>query len=154
MAGNITVQSSIVIHKDIDSVFSYISDLRQDKNWRKEINETTLSTPGPALNSIATESSFLSKRVPDNKIKLQCVSYQSNNIIVHHSLPDERFSLMNSRQVEAMPDGQTRFIYEIAFDVNIVKHGLGFALPAFLVKYYTAQTMNKYLKKLKQVLEN
>ena len=153
-AKNITVSSSIIINKDVHSVFSYVADLRLDKNWRKEINDTTLSTASPELSSIATESTFLSKKVPDNKIKLKCTIYQQDDLVVHESLPDEPLYLMNSRQVEPMPDNTTRLTYTIEFDTAIVKFGIGFNLPLFLLKYYTTQTMNKYLRQLKQILES
>ncbi|MES2702796.1 MAG: hypothetical protein V4649_09170 [Bacteroidota bacterium] len=50
--------------------------------------------------------------------------------------------------------GVVRLTYSIDFDAAIVKHAIGFKLPLFLVKYYTAKTMNSYLDKLKHILEN
>ena len=61
---------------------------------------------------------------------------------------------MNSRSVKETAPGTTRFTYFITFDAAIVKFGLGFKLPLFLVKFYTRRTMDSYLAKLKSILES
>src|SRR4051812_45287325 len=93
----IAVTASILIRGDIHKVFNYISDLRNDKNWRKEINMTVLSTSSPGLDCKAVESSFLSKRLPDNKLHLNCIEYKPDAIVVHRSLQSEPFQQINSR---------------------------------------------------------
>lgn len=150
----INVERSIVINNDIDTVFAYIANLRNDKNWRKEINETTLSTPSPQLNSVARESSFLSKKVPARIATLQCTTFTPNVSIAYTSLPTDDFYLANTRTVQAISSSTSRFTYSISFDKGIVKHGLGFSLPRFIIAWYTTKTMEKYLANLKSILEN
>jgi hypothetical protein len=43
--------------------------------------------------------------------------------------------------------------YRLQFDPAVVKHGLGFGLPRFMVHFYTKSTMKKYLAALKGILE-
>jgi hypothetical protein len=151
---SVTVESSVVIERDAISVFNYVADLRLDKHWRKEINETILVSPALGLGNRVVESSFLSRRVPDNKLTLTCTEYNAGRKVVYQSVPEGAFSLMNSRSVREEPPGNTRLTYLIVFDAAIVKFGLGFGLPLFLVKFYTRKTMDSYLAKLKSILES
>lgn len=128
--------------------------MRLDKQWRKEINETTIIQEGNQQNSIVAEDSYLSKRVANYKATLKCIEYNNNASIVYQSLSENEFWLKNSRYVEKAPNNTTKITYKVEFDVAIVKHGLGFMLPVFIVKYYTQITMNKYLNKLKHILES
>src|SRR6476620_555733 len=90
-------EMSITINKDIETVFSFISDLRNDKFWRKEINSTT--TDGdPKLNIVAIEDSRLSKKMLNYIAKLECVEYAPNKSITYQTLPNHYF-LKSSRKV-------------------------------------------------------
>jgi hypothetical protein len=149
----IDITGTINVQKDIHTVFNYISDFRLDKNWRKEINETTIADTDTKLNNVVIEYSYLSKKVPNHKAALKCVEYIPNSIIVYQSLPENTFWLKNSRQTEAISNNITKITYQIEFDIAVVKYGLGFALPTFFIKYYTKTIMKKYLHKLKQILE-
>ena len=149
----ISVSGTITVQKNLTDTFRYLSDLRLDKNWRTEINETHLSEPELKPGAIATEDSFLSKRVPNYKAALKCTELLPDKAVIYESLPENPYWLKSSRQVEALSGNATRITYQLAFDIGVVKHGLGFQLPAFLLKYYTTLTLNKYLRNLKQILE-
>jgi hypothetical protein len=148
----IKVIATITISTDLKTVFDYISNLENDKFWRKEINDTTMATK-PQLNARATESSYLSKRAPNNILQLICTDYLENKQIVYQTIPDSKFYLKSDRQVEAISQNETRVIYNIEFDKSIVKHGLGFNLPSLIINVVAKADMKKYLKRLKNVLE-
>lgn len=148
----IQTQGQIVIHTKASTVFAFIANLENDKLWRKEINETKMNGPAQ-LGVIAKESSFLSKRVPVHVLELTCTYYNLNESIAYTTLPSAPFYLQSIRKVEDIDDHSCRFIYEICFDQSIVKHGLGFSLPAFLIRMVAQADMKKYLNKLKEVLE-
>ncbi|MBC5992381.1 SRPBCC family protein [Pontibacter cellulosilyticus] len=150
----IDVTHSIVVHQNIEQVFDYLSDLRHDKEWREEINTTTVADTIPGLNTIAVEDSFLSKRVPNYIKKLQCTEYVKNASVVYQTFPDNDFFLRSSRKVELLSANETRIIYQLEFHKAIVKFGLGFNLPAFIVALVTRTAMKKYMNKLKNILEN
>ena len=149
---NIDITDMITIYKDSKTVFDYISNLENDKFWRKEINSTTMSTK-PQLNALAVESSFLSKRVPGNILNLICTEFSENKKIVYQTLPDSKFFIKSIREVEAISQNESRVIYSITFDKSIAKHGLGFSLPSFIIKWAANNDMKKYLAKLKTILE-
>ncbi len=142
----------ITLSRDVKTVFDFIANLENDRLWRKEIRSTTMTTK-PQLQAIATEDSVLSKRVPSFVLKLVCVDFSENQQVVYKTPADSAFFLESRRRVEAVGENQTVFHYEVTFDANIAKHGLGFGLPAFLVGFVAKTDMKKYLKKLKAVLE-
>ena len=149
----IKVQGKISINKSASVVFAFIADLENDKLWRKEINDTKMDGPAQ-LGVRARESSFLSNRVPANILELKCSHFILNESITYNTLPSSPFYLQSIRIVEAINDSQTKFIYEISFDKSIVKYGLGFNLPSFLIYLVAQKDMKKYLFKLKEILEN
>jgi hypothetical protein len=148
----IKISGSIVISKDIKAVFNFISNLENDKLWRREVNNTTVTGP-PQINAEATESSYLSKRLPSHINQLFCSEYIVDKLIVYQTVSNDKFYLKTNRQVENISQRETRFIYQIEFDKAIVKHALGFNLPSILVRLAARGDMNKYLKKLKTIIE-
>ncbi len=149
---NIKATGSISILKDIKTVFDFISNLEKDKLWRKEINNTTM-TSKPQINAQAEENSFLSKRKPNHILNLICTQYIENNQVVYQTLPDSNFFLKSSRQAEYISQYETRVIYTIEFDKDIVKQAFGFSLPVFIINMAAKSDMKKYLAELKSVME-
>jgi hypothetical protein len=151
----IMIKATGIIHilADSKSVFSYISNLENDKFWRKEINRTTMTT-SPQLDARAIEDSYLSKRTPSNILHLRCIEFVENKRIVYQTLPDSRFFLKSTREVEQILQNESRVLYSVEFDKSIVRHGLGFPLPTFLVAIVANCDLKKYLNKLKAIFEN
>ena len=149
----INVQGSIIVTKDISTVFDYFSDLRNDKTWRKEINATSLSTARPEAGSIVTEHSFLSKRVPDYVTVLVCTTFRQNDTAVYQTQPGNPFFLQTTRKVQQASPATVSLQYQLVFSKAIVQHGLGVQLPALLVTWFTTYTLKKYLAQLKTILE-
>lgn len=54
---------------------------------------------------------------------------------------------------EPVAANESRVTYSIEFDKSIVKHGLGFGLPTFMISMVARTDMKKYLQKLKGILE-
>ncbi len=148
----INIKDHILINKNAANIFAFIANLENDKQWRKEINETTMYGDAK-LGVMAKESSYLSKRVPANLLELSCIKYTLNEIIVFKTLPSSPFYLESIRKLEKINEFQTKFIYEITFDKSIVKHGLGIGLPNFLIYMVAKVNMKKYLLKLKEIVE-
>jgi hypothetical protein len=149
---NITVTDFVIISTDYKAVFEYIANLENDKFWRNEINSTKM-TSRPKLNALAIESSYLSKRVPNHILQLVCTDFQENSRIIYQTVPESAFYLKSIREVEAISSTQTKVTYTIAFDKSVVKYGLGFSLPTFLVKFVAKSDMVKYLRQLKKNIE-
>lgn len=148
----IKVNGSINIPADLKKVFDFVANLENDQYWRKEINNTNM-TGAPGIDAIACEDSFLSKRVPSHTLTLICTVYRENRQVVYQTIPVSTFYLKTDRQVEFISANETRVLYHIQFDKDIVKHALGFSLPTFLIKMAAKAAMKKYLRKLKEVLE-
>ncbi|HRG59784.1 MAG TPA: hypothetical protein PK323_12565 [Bacteroidia bacterium] len=148
----IKVKGEIIIPLEGHKVFSFIANLENDKLWRKEINYSTINGE-IQLGTVVKESSYLSKRVPENILELICTEFNLNHLITYTTIENQAFYLQSKRIVIPFNTHQSKFIYEIIFDKSLVKHGIGFNLPNFLIKMVAQSDMNKYLKKLKQILE-
>ncbi|MCC2548647.1 hypothetical protein LJY25_19520 [Hymenobacter sp. BT175] len=135
------------------TIFDYVANLENDKSWRKEINSTTMSTR-PQINALATENSYLSKRVPNNVLHLSCIAFAPNQEVIYQTVPESEFFLKSIRQVNRTAQNKTALTYSVEFDKAIVKHGLGFPLPSIIIKYAAKSDLSKYLTTLKSILES
>lgn len=149
----IDLTQSVVINCDHRKVFDFISDYRNDVHWRDEVKETALSTEKMKQGTIITQTSYLSGKMPRYTSEAGCTVYESPEIIITETTPACSYWTKSTRQVQPASDTSATFTYRLQFDLGIVKHGLGFSLPSFLVNFYTSVTMKKYLKQLKKTLE-
>lgn len=85
---------------------------------------------------------------------MKCVKFDKNEIVVFETSRDARFYLKSQRMVKAASDHSTEVIYELDFDMGIVKFAMGFSLPRFIIIWKAKSDMKKYLRKLKELLEN
>lgn len=148
----ITVTDAVVISANIAVVFDFVANLENDRLWRTEISATTTNRK-QGLEAVGVEESFLSKRVPCHRQTLACVAYQKNAQVTYQTMPEAQFFLRSSRQVESVSPTETRVVYHLDFDKNLVKHGLGFSLPTLLVRLVAKRDMKKYLTQLKRHIE-
>jgi hypothetical protein len=86
-------------------------------------------------------------------LQLKCIGFIQDQKIAYETLPHAQFYLLSVKQVETISENKCRVTYNIEFDKNIVKHGLGFGLPKFIIDIVVKRDINKYLKKLKAVIE-
>jgi len=135
------------------AVFAYVSSFANDVFWRAEVKQSVVSEEIPGIGSIITQVSFLSKQVPEYITVFMCTSFIPSESIVCETTEGSRFWSKSIRLVTPLGGGQSKFTYQLEFDAAIVKHGLGFSLPAFIVSFYTRHTMKLYLRKLKCILE-
>ena len=142
----------IIIQSNHKRVFDYVSDLRNDKFWRAEVESTFLEGPN-GLGNIANEISFLSVRVPEYNQSLECVMYIPGREITYQTLPGNSHYLISKRQVKILSENVTEFSYNLAFNASLVKHGLGFSIPNFISQIVTKRSMKKYMKVLKNIME-
>ncbi len=150
---SIDVAATVDIARDAQTVFDYLANYTNDPRWRAEIQDVQLSTPSVREKTEVTEVSFLSKKVPRHVSLLQCVALAPGRSVASEATAASPFWSRNVREVEPLPGNRTRVIYRIQFDPAVVKHGLGFGLPRFVVHLYTKVTMQKYLAALKRILE-
>jgi hypothetical protein len=149
----IDVTSTINISKNHKLVFDYFSNFENDKFWREEVNDTKINTETLEINTLITQDSFLSKKIPNHISILQCTDLQPYQKIVCETTESNDYWLKTTRQTESLSDDSTKVIYRIEFDGGVVKHGLGFSLPKIIVSFYTKMIMKKYLAVLKKNLE-
>ena len=121
--------------------------------WRTEINNCTLD--GILQQGVTVyEHSYLSKKAPNNLVELKCIRFDKNKIAVFETPNNAQFYEKNQRQVNPVSDNTTEIIYTLEFDLEIVKFALGFSLPKFIISIKANIDMKKYLRQLKETLEN
>jgi hypothetical protein len=142
----------VVINAPHQDVYNYISDLRNDREWRTEVISTS-SQADLEIGNIAIESSFLSRKIPQYIRRLECIAFQQNDMILYQTLDGAPHYLKSTRSVRICEGGSTRFIYRLEFDQSIVKHALGFSLPKLIIDVVTRRSMRNYMNNLKIILE-
>ncbi len=122
----INISGTINIYLSIDKTFSYLSDLRNDKEWRAEINDTIFLDNKIAVGHTVIENSFLSKKMPEYKSTLLSIECIPDCSIIYQTLPENPYYLWSNRRTFALNANYTKVTYQLLFDKRIVKHGLGF----------------------------
>lgn len=144
---------SILVGQNVATAFDFFANPCNDSLWRTEINQSTLNGT-LQLGVTVSEYSYLSKKVSNNLLVLQCVQFEKNNIAIFETPENASFYLKSKRQVKAASADTTELIYTLRFDINIVKFALGFGLPKFIVSMKANSDMRKYLRQLKNQLDN
>lgn len=148
----ISANSEILIRNNYKQVFNFLANLENDIHWRKEINSSKMNSE-PQIGALVTEDSFLSKKVPNHILNLQCIEYTKDNKVIYQTVKESEFYLKSTRIVEEISPNHSKVFYQIDFDKNIVKHGTGINFPNFIIDWVVNNDMKKYLNKLKMVLE-
>ena len=149
----ISIQGEVLISRDVESVFNYFSDLRNDQFWRKEANETKINSEKIQLHTVIEQGSFLSKKVPNYITIFVCTEFVQNRSMICETDKEQRFWSKSIRQTEGIKPELTKVTYKVEFDLTIVKHGLGFGLPRFITHIFLKKTIKSYLTQLKYALE-
>jgi hypothetical protein len=149
----IKTKGTMLVNRNVGSVFSIFANPSNDKLWRTEINQSTLSGT-LQLGVSVSEYSYLSKKVSNNLLELKCVEFVNNKIVVFETNENAQFYLRSERRLTAISDNKTEIKYTLIFDLNLVKFALGFTLPKFIVQLKADSDMQKYLRQLKTILEN
>lgn len=149
----ITARGKITVHTSIERAFDFFADPANDGLWRSEINRSI--SGGPVQVGVkVTEYSYLSKKAPNNLVQLTCVAFEKNRAATFETPAGSPFYEKSQREVRALAGNSTEITYAIEFDINIVKFALGFSLPRFIIALKAQNDMKKYLRQLKQNLEN
>lgn len=148
----IHASGTIMVNKDVASVFTFFANPANDHHWRKEINKSILDGPLEAGVTFS-EYSYLSKRAPNHVLEFICVQFDKNKVAVFETLGHSRFYEKSQRMVKAVADQVTAITYTLDFDKSIVQFALGFPLPGFVISWKANSDLKKYLRQLKRLVE-
>lgn len=146
-----TVENSIVIEADIDTVFDFAANPMNDTQWRSEVNAMSASGPWEE-GTIYYEDSHLGFNphyiTPTILIELD----PSDTMVVE--TPEDNLYLQAKRTFEERENGNTLMTYRLEVDVRMPTDAAGFYIPPLLAKIYYNNVMRVYLWRLKTILEN
>ena len=146
-----SVENSIIINADIETVFNFAANPVNDSQWRSEVN--AMSATGPwEVGTIYYEDSRLGFNphyiTPTILIELD----PTYTMLVE--TPEDNLYLQAKRTFEELADGSTRMTYRLEVDVRMPSDAAGFYVPPLLAKIYYDNVMSGYLWRLKSILEN
>lgn len=93
----INIEGSVLIKRDLNTVFSFVSNYANDSVWRKEINYSKLNV-NINLWAILTESSNLSKKVPNNILEYKCTDFLPLSLISSTTIDNSIFKQISTRE--------------------------------------------------------
>ena len=149
----VAVHGTIEIHCKIDDVFLFVSDMRNDTVWRKEVTSTHCN--GPIKKDIVlVQKSRLSKNVDDYASEFICTEFEYNKTVTYETTGNNQAWQKNQRKFTSTEDGNTVVFYDVEFERKMAQIGTGINLPRFIVRKFTKHILRKYLRKLKLTMEN
>ncbi|RAK70235.1 SRPBCC family protein [Hymenobacter edaphi] len=150
----IEVERRVTIAAPLAAVFALAADLRHDTRWRREIHRTLLDAPAPGPGVVATEDAFLSPACPHALTRLAYVAYEPDHFVRCTALAGETAWQDVERRFCPAGPAHTEFTYTLRFELAVVRRGLRFAPPRWLLRGYTGWMMGRYLRRLQRLLEH
>lgn len=106
------VDESVVIERDVDVVFAYVADFRNDATWRSEVVRMDVASPGaPALGTRTTEVARVLGE--DLTTVTEVIRYDEGREITARTVAGAPLWLSSERTCERVRGG-TRFRYRCA----------------------------------------
>lgn len=147
----VTISKSVIINKDITSVFDHVKNTLNDDTWRKEVNH--MSADGPfQIGTTYTEDAhigfqkhFITKTV--------LVGLKDLDHALYITPKNAKYYLSSLREVKSLGPHRTKFTYTVKFDQRMSKVTLGVSTPRPLLVIGYGVIMSQYLNKLKRHLE-
>ncbi|MFF2522304.1 SRPBCC family protein [Streptomyces liangshanensis] len=147
----VRIAQSITIDASRERVFDFVSDFRNDRQWRPEIRRVELRGPlviGTQLVQDAKVFGFFSLSVLS-----EVVEFEPGRRLVTRTPADYGAHIFNVRAVEELSVDVVRFVYELSFDRAAVKKALRVALPAGVVSTFYGAAVRRYLGTVKRLVE-
>ncbi|WP_327235698.1 SRPBCC family protein [Streptomyces sp. NBC_01317] len=151
MTDYVRIAQSITIDASQERVFQFVSDFRNDRQWRPEIRRVELRGPlmiGTQLVQEARLLGFFSLSVLTEVVELE-----PGRRLVTRTPPEYDAHIFNVRAVEVLSVDVVRFVYELSFDKAAVKKALRFTVPAGVVSTFYGAAVRRYLGTVKHLVE-
>lgn len=146
------MQASINIGKPVDIVFNFISNGVNDPKWRTEVERMKVNG-APTLGTTWMEySTFFKWFHIVTPTAIMEFTYPKRIVL---ETPKNHLPWLRSiREVEAINREQSRFTYELSFDVDLTKQIMPIAPPVWFITLCYMPRIRKYLRNLKKLIES
>ncbi|WP_127714481.1 hypothetical protein [Halobacteriovorax sp. HLS] len=147
-----TISKSILIESSHSDVFDIVKNTMNDYLWRSEVNH--MSSNGEfEIGTIYTEDAHIG--FAKNFItRTQLVELKSEDYAFYITPKDSPYYLESLRQVKRIDHNRTLFTYTVKFEASMSKATIGISLPAKVLEKSYGVIMNKYLRSLRNHLED
>ena len=146
----VELQDTIVIEKSAEEVFAFVSDGNNDPLWRSEVDEMDVQGDIAAGTLLMEYSSFF--KFMHTVTPTYITEFEAPKRIIMET-PGDQVWLRSTRQVESLGSNQSKFIYELAFDLELTRQMLPITLPVKLVARSYSRRIRRYLNTAKQLIE-
>ena len=146
----VEMQDTIVIEKSAEEVFAFVSDGNNDPLWRSEVDEMDVQGDIAAGTLLMEYSSFF--KFMHTVTPTYFTEFEAPKRIVMET-PDDHVWLRSIRQVEPMGPNRSKFIYDLGFDLDLMRQMLPITLPVKLVARSYSRRIRRYLNTAKQLIE-
>ncbi len=145
------LSKSIIINKDISTVFEHVKNTMNDDTWRTEVNQ--MQADGPfQVGTTYTEDAHIGLR--RNFITKTVLVALEENVKAYYETPTQAtYALTSLREVKRIDDEKTEFTYTVEFDSRMSRETLGINLSPSILQVSYGVIMAKYLRNLKRYLE-
>lgn len=151
MAKNVSMFQSIEIKASPEKIFDYISDLKNDEQWRPEVTRMDVKGEkkvGTLVIEYITVYRFLHFVTPTLIKELN----RPHRFIAE--TPENHPTWVQCiRTMEPLNNGNTLFSVKLSFSLNNFKQAIPIAPPGFLVTLWYNPRIKRYLKTLKRLME-
>ena len=146
-----TIENTIIIDADVDTVFEFAGNPLNDTEWRSEVNSMEASGPWE-VGTIYYEDSHLGLNPHYLTPTILTELERPHRMVVE--TPEDHLYLRATRTFEPNDDGSTTMTYRLDVDTRMPRDATGLYLPQFVVNIYYNNVMRHYLWRLKNLLEN
>lgn len=152
MSSKVHMAESIVINVAAEKIFDYISNGNNDPKWRTEVDRMDVQGETQIGTVMVEYSSFYRflHTVTPTKIKI----LDKPNKIVLETPANHPTWLQSIRTIKQISNNECEVTYELSFSIDSMKQIIPFTPPVGLVTFWYSPRIKKYLKNLKQILEN
>lgn len=151
MRKTIVLRESIPINAAPEKIFAYISDLRNDVQWRPEVEKMEVNGPsglGQEVTEYITIYRFFHVVTPT------VVKTFDFPFCFEVETPSTHPSWVHClRTMAVQENGEVLFTVQLSFSLDNLKQILPFVPPAWAVRMWYQPRIRRYLRRLKAIME-
>ncbi len=152
MKRSITLIHSIQISASQESIFDYISDLKNDPAWRPEVESMTMEGE-TKVRSIATELITVYKFF-HFVTPVQIIELDRPHTFVAETPSTHPTWVKVMRTLQQLDNNTIVFTVNLSFSLDNMKQITPIIPPKAIIRLWYAPRMKRYLKTLKKIMES
>lgn len=152
MKTRISMRESIDVDRPQEVVFDFVSQGANDPLWRSEVKRMEVSGPVVLGTTWMEYSTFFLVLHTVTPVTLKQLDAPQHALV---ETPDGHpYWLRSIRTVERLDQQRSRFSYELAFELDLMRQITPILPPPALVRWWYGRRIRRYLRNARQLLES